>query len=252
MNIVSHGSLGDQVMLTGLPEALLQLTGESSKIIGQVKSELWLHNPYIIKEDAGREFSYSFNTKSDYMIYYPVRIFYEMTGMIVDRFLVQPNLYRNITKIPKRIVVNDQAGWPTRRGYPYFNDLCKSLKDLGYEICYLRHNGFRDCNGNFSERVITNYSYTAFDTSLEDAINRIGEAEFYIGYDSGYSQLAGALKTKYVLISGSVAPINTAHDSCIYTVNICPHCGLENCEKKCLEFSYNFNHLVLERIVNGT
>jgi len=237
MRINVHGSLGDQIMLTGIPELYYKLYNEKVSLAGDIKPELWKYNPYV-EDRHGDDFSYAFNaTEKDYMIYYPVRIFNDMTHRTVDRKHLQPNFYREYIKKPGTIVVNDQAGWPSRRGYIYFDALCKELINSGFTVIYSRNESSLDCFGKSSEKVIHSFSEQRHNLSLDSMINLVGSAEFYIGYDSGMAQVAGATKTKYVLLSSSVPPINTAHDSCIYYLdNInCRRCVATTCNKQCFE-----------------
>jgi len=245
MIIKAHGSLGDEVMLTGLPEAYNKITGQFIGITTN-RHYLWENNPYI-KDSSREEFSYAFNVyPKDYLIYYPIRLFFDLTGFIVDRNLVQPNLYKpRVENNEKIIVVNDEAGWPSRRGYPYFNTLCKDLKDLGYAIYYTRGNTL-DCMGHQSEKTITNYTYNdnGGTPNLVQVIDLLQRAAFYIGYDSGLAQLAGALKVPYVLLSLAIPPINTAHNSCIYALDTCKH----DCQEHSKYLHVDKNREIVERI----
>lgn len=241
-----HGSLGDQVMLTGIPEAYYKLTGEKTYIKGG-RHELWDSNPYITGSPEGREFSYAFNEyPKDYMIYYPVRIFYDLTGKIVDRNFVHPNLYRSWERSISAVVINDQAGWPSRTGYRFFEDLVLQFKMFGYSITYVRNDSFANCHGQTMPRQIQSYDQLLLDIPLSNLIEVIGRAGLYVGYNSGLSQLAGALNTPYVMLDGSVPPINTAHNSCIYTPEIkdCRRCVSESCEAMCLASLENINEQI--------
>ncbi len=249
MIIHPHGSLGDQIMLTGLPEAYYKLFGELTFVEGG-REDLWKYNPYITKERFGKEFSYSFNSyPKDYMIYYPIRVFYDLTGVICSRNFVHPNLYWPSVK-NNNCVVNDQAGWPSRTGYKYLDDLIKDIKKEGFHITYVRNENFRDCFGNCPKKQLTIFDTVLTDMSLSDMITTISNAALYVGYNSGLSQIAGATNTKYVLLDGPVPPINTAHNSCIFATDMlsCRRCVLEDCINNCLQNSENFNDSILDVI----
>lgn len=247
-----NGSLGDHVMATGIPEAYFEIYKEPTFVETEFKI-LFKNNPYITDNffNVTKEYSLKFNEyPKDYMIYYPVRIFYDITGIIADRNLVRPRLYKKRTYLPqKTAIVNDQAGWPSRVGYKYFNDLVIKLKANNFVVWYIRNQKSLNCFGQPSPEVITDYTHKAFNIPLEELIDRLSECDLYIGYDSGVSQLAGALDVPYVMLSGSVPPINTAHNSCIYTLDLlCDRCCKELCEKSCLSYSENKNDEIIEII----
>lgn len=234
-----HCSMGDRLMCTGIPEAYHTLFGEKIHVSGIRYPEFWRYNPYITKTAVGHPFSPPLNTEKDYMIYYPVRIFHDMTDYIVDRDLVQPNIYTTSPRIKDRIIVNDQAGWPSRRGYPYFSRLASELMDLGYEVVYVHNAGYRDCYGQSSPQQISRYSWHVSNQPMAELIDLIASAQAYVGYDSGIAQLAGATQTPYVLLSSSIPPINTAHNSCIYTTDTgCRRCCATDCDEGCFRYDY--------------
>lgn len=253
MNLKLHGPMGDHLVLTGIPEAYYRIFGEKTYVPHQYASEFWKDNPFISKKPLGQTYSIAFNSgPKDYMIYYPVRVFYDISGYIVDRSLVQPNLYLPRTPLDGFILINDQAGWPSRKGYPHFNALCRSLMDHGWRVVYLRNEGYRDCIGQESPRQITNFLQEIRNPSISHMISAVRSCQFYIGYDSGISQLAGALKIPYVMLSGSVPPINTAHDTCIYALKLptCKRCFTDTCHEGCIKGAGNENGAILEAI-NG-
>ncbi len=253
MRLKLHGSLGDFVMGTGLPEAYYKLFGKAVHIVTERFRELWADNPYITADPSGPEHSIKFNSdKYDYMIYYPVRLFFEMTGRIVDRSIVHPRIYRSFERERRKIVMSDQAGWPTRRGYPFLNDLAVTLLSHGYEVVYMRNDNFRDCIGEVNVRQIDKFSREVQNPSNADMIRELGSAHIYIGYDSGYCQIAGALGTKSVMLSSSVPPINSAHDFCIYIAKECSgYCCAEKCEKMCLRSARNINEEIITAVLDS-
>lgn len=249
MIIHSHGSLGDQIMLTGIPEAYYNLFGEKSYIDGG-RTEIWENNPFTTTERVGKDFNYGFNAyPKDYMIYYPIRIFYDLTGYISNRDFVHPNLYKSFNR-DHICVVNDQAGWPSRVNYVYFEELVQQIKSLGYVITYIRNDNFRDCCGNCPTQQIFTYDHILKDIPLKNLIEVIGSCELYIGYNSGPAQIAGALNTPYIQFDGPIPPINTVHNSCILAPNIthCRRCIMEQCENHCLARLENINDFIIQTI----
>lgn len=242
------GSLGDRVIMTGIPEAYFKTFGEKTKIRNKLSDLFWNNNPYITEETIGKDCYFNPNTVDTYQFYYPQRVFKDITGVDVDRTLVQPNLYIPRKTISRLVIMNDQAGWPSRRGYRYFTNLSKRLMEDGYTVAYLRNNGFRDCVNKVSAGQIWNYSYMLENLSLPELITKMSEADFYIGYDSGISTLAGALKIPYITFYGSIPAINTMHNTCIYAIDECDHCCADQCNKNCLTLYEDKTDKVMERI----
>ncbi len=253
MIIKVHGSLGDQIMLTGLPKAYHKLFGEKSHIVGG-RQEIWDGNPYITNKPIGETFSYTFNSyPKDYMVYYPIRLFYDMCGVIADRNFVHPAIYKKKKNSDfKLIVINDQAGWPSRVGYPFFDDLVyKLIEEFDIPVHYVRNERFRDCMGRCPAKEVKNSStIMQEDVALSDLIDLINDAALYIGYNSGLSHIAGALNTPYIQFDGPIPPINTVHNSCIYVPNIlaCRRCVSEVCNEACLVNMSNINDEIIKVI----
>lgn len=247
-----HSSMGDHVILTGIPEAFYKLFGEKTHVPNKYSDLFWEHNPYVTDKPTGDRFGLHLNASAkDYMIYYPVRVFYDLTQYIVDRSAVQPNLYMSRTVDENLVIVSDQAGWPNRRGYPFLNDLVLKLQGLGFYVMYIRSDGYKDCFGQHSPRQLTVFDNELQSPIIGHLIDAMRRAAFYIGYDSGIAQIAGALKIPYVLLAGSVPPINTAHDTCIYAMDIrCKRCADPNCGSNCLSLATNCNEKIIEAIKN--
>lgn len=251
-----HGNLGDQVMFTGIPEAFYERFGEKTYISGEAcRKELFETNPYLLDQPIGKKLSFGIQNK-DHEIYYPVKIFRDIseqfTGApwILDREKVAPNLYRTpVRRNANLVVVNDQAGWPSRTGYPYFNDLSVMLLKKGFTVNYLYNNNFHDCNGNVSQESIYDFSYRSGNESLSELIEKLSICFLYIGYESGIMHLAGALGTPCVYITGSVPSIS-APDSCIFITKLdhCRKCHQENCPNMCLHSAHNQNDAICSAI----
>lgn len=250
MKLYLWGSLGDHVIMTGIPEAYFKTFGEKTKIIDKGSDIFWNRNPYITEENIGKDCHFAPNNPDTYQFYYPQRVFKEITGIDIDRKYVQPNLYIPRKTVPKLVVMNDQAGWPSRRGYKYFTNLSRKLMENSYTVAYLRNSGFKDCTNKISAGQIWQYSYILEDLSRPDLVTRMSEAAFYIGYDSGISALAGALKIPYITFYGSIPAINTVHDTCIYAIDECDHCCTDQCNKNCLTLYEDKTDEIMERIEN--
>lgn len=238
-------------MATGLPYAYYTCFGEKVNVVNPRNPEFWSSNPYVTTEVKGHVWNLTHNARRDYMIYYPVRLFYDMTGLIVNRDLVQPNIYKERNNVHESVIlVSDQAGWPSRRGYPHYNALLEELKD--YDIWYIRSTTFRDCFGTLNERTLTRFDRIIENPSIPDLIKIMGEVGFYIGYESGYCSLAGAMGVPYVCLTASVPPINVAHNSCIYALDICSgYCCAEKCDKMCLQSAPNKNEDIIGEITKA-
>jgi len=242
-----QGSLGDSVLLTGIPEAYFKLTGEKTFVMTRFPV-LFENNPYITTEKSGKKFTNPLNSSlMEFMIYYPVLVYWKLFGVVLNREQVHPNLYLDVERENDLVLVNDQAGWPSRRGYPYFGELVDELsKD--YRIMYMISNNYRDCVGKTPAKTVTSFDYLSTDQTVKDIINQMAKSSLYIGYDSGYSTIANATKTPYVYLAGSVPPVSTLGDTCIYSLTSCKRCAVDTCQNRCLENTPNVNGEILKRI----
>jgi ADP-heptose:LPS heptosyltransferase len=112
----------------------------------------------------------------------------------------------------------------------------------------MHSNDFRDCNGVVSNQQITNYHHKLEDPSIERIVDEMSRASLYIGYDSGYAMIANAMKVPYVYLSGACPPIACCGDTCIYALEVCPHCCKDSCEKMCLSHAPNKNDEIRKAI----
>lgn len=245
-NLVLKGSLGDHVCYTGLPEALFKNWERHPKATVITKyPELFTHNKFVKKVEYeyspqyANELGIPFEIESwHWLVYRPVRAYYQITGNIIDRNEVQPNLYLPRKTKLGHIVMADQAGWPTRRRGPGGNldKLAIRLLDLGYHVTVIHNPNYTDCFGNKVPREIEHYNLSVNDNYVS-IIQILQEAQYFIGYDSGIAHLAGALKIPSILLAGSVPPIVFTHNSAIKVFDTCDkHCHSEKCsyELPCL------------------
>lgn len=255
--LILKGSLGDHVAYTGLPEALYKHGNIKIEVVSKF-TELFKYNPFVqrVLSDIDRPTN-SFHLQQfeeewqDYLIYRPVRVYYQITGKIIDRNEVQPNLYIPRDMKHKYIVMADQTGWPSRRGYKYFDELAIRLLDLGYHIIVIHNPEYKNCFGNLVPREIQHYNIS---TRVEYSIliNIINKAQYFIGYDSGIANLAGALKIPSIIFAGSVPPIVFRHNSCIKIYDTCEkHCHSERCNIGCLSTFLNVNTEIIKIIEKG-
>jgi ADP-heptose:LPS heptosyltransferase len=240
-------SLGDHALYTGIPEAFYQLTGEKLNVISQY-IELWQNNPFVDLNAPGPEYELRLaSSENDWQEYPPARVFRELTGKTIASEKVSPNMYYPRMPVENHIVVNVQAGWPSRRGYAHFRSLVESLMSMEYVITLVHASGYRDCFGDASPVTVPYDSFVESPT-LERVIRILQSAAFYIGYDSGYAQIAAALKIPYVVLLGATPFTIVAHPSCIYHLEICEHCHTESCAKRCLENAPNKNDEIIKAI----
>lgn len=244
-----HSSLGDQLLLTGLPEAYYRICHEKMNVVPTRLPSAWRDNPYVDPHAGGPEFSPRPNVDPrDFLIYTPVRVFYEMTGIIVDRKVVHPRIYRPRMVQHRIVLVNDQAGWPSRWGYPYLNELVDSLHYRGWTVHYIRHDGFRNCLGRITPPQIQSYDLKISGGDDATLMSAMSYAALYIGYDSGLAVLASAWGVPSVIFFGAVPPVTTAGDNCIYAAEVCGHCLRDSCDKGCLLSAESENEEILAEI----
>ena len=268
MQLILKGSLGDHVCYTGLPEALYKHNHgkdpEKTEVITKYP-KLFEHNPYVSNVLNGINhptdllspyFEIPYETELwHWLVYRPVRAYYQLTGNIIDRNEVQPNLYLLRKTKLGHIVIADQAGWPTRRRGPGGNldKLAIRLLDLGYHVTVIHNPNYTDCFGNKVPREIEHYNLSVNDNYIS-IIQFLQEAQYFIGYDSGIAHLAGALKVPSILLAGSVPPIVFAHNSAIKIFDTCgKHCHSEKCnyELPCLWTSPDTDWEIADIIEKG-
>jgi hypothetical protein len=248
--LVVHGNLGDHACYTGIPFGYWRHFGRKLVVCSDRRDFdcLWANNPFCELADVPADRTYSvrfeeFGATDDWLVYRPQRVLLEMTGVLADPDDVDPALYYDRAPIEKRLVVCDQAHWECRRGYPYLNDLLKELRDMGWEVIYVR-------NTEVSERQI--YCETSMiRVGLRETIEILGTASLFIGYDSGMAHLAAGMKVPSVLLSAATPPIVFRHRSCLYCLEACAHCCTDNCPKRCLSSCGNQNASILQVITGA-
>jgi ADP-heptose:LPS heptosyltransferase len=234
MQLMLHGSLGDHAILTGLPEAIFELTGEKTALPNKREDLLWALNPYVDDNAGGLAVTPASNSGKDYGIYYPARVIYDLLGKHVHASKVQPNLYLPRLS-PDYVVLNDQAGWPSRRGYKFWNELARALQKMGYTVVYLHNPNFADCCNMVSAPTVFEANYFVDDFRIGTLIPILRHAIAYIGYESGLTHVAAGLKVPHGTFIGAVPPINVVHECNLFHVAACEtFCCSDNCEKQCL------------------
>lgn len=232
------GSLGDHVVYTGIPEAFYKKFGYKL-FVDSSYPLLWESNPYISKERLDPIFNIEYEqSESEWNTYKPRRVFMQMTGIdpAIECLEVSPKLYRIKQTEKNLIIVNDEAGWPSRRGFAHWPLLLNELRLRGFKIVLLKTANYRDCVGQYMEEAITIFDEQINNPTLETVINWISRARWYIGYESAYAHIAGALHVDYVLFLGSLPEITSRHPSCKLVLNNCiSPCHRELCEKQCLK-----------------
>ena len=258
--LIPKGSLGDHVCYTGLPKVLKFHFGKD--IIVQTKyPKLFDYNPYVSRvilpnesrpEDVTGSFEIPYETQEwQWLVYKPIRAYYQLTGKIIDRKEVQPKIYFPLDSRLGYITIADQAGWKTRRGYSFLDNLANQLLDNGYHITVIHDPNYTDYNGNRSEREVNHYNVSVKE-DYSTLIRIIAESRYFIGYDSGPAHIAQALGIPSIIFTGSVPPINVIHDAAIKVYDTCErHCNKENCEYNCLSNYKNVNDEIIDIIKKG-
>lgn len=238
-----HWSLGDHACYSGIFEAYYRRFGEHLGLLGEGKfSALWKTNPFVTTKPSGESYRLRverIGDKTDWTMYRPQRIFEEMTGVLPSREEVQPKLYRDRKPVKGRVAVCDEAGWPNRRGYAYFNNLVNELnKDC--ETYLIRNIGIGPRQIGCAKHEIR--------LSLDETIDFLATTEVYIGYDSGLAHLAAGVGTPYVMFNSATPPVVVKHDKCILALEACDHCCSDCCNNHCLQNFPDHNSQIIEEI----
>lgn len=257
MNLYLNGGLGDHVIQSGIPEAYYKLYGERTYIPNRKHPILFQNNPYLSDIPLGINNILNSERGNDNEVYYPVRVFRDITGVEIKKEEVLPNLYIEKEIQSDLCIVNDQAGWPTRWGYPYLQDLITDLMNMGWRMIYLRNDRFVDCNGTHSPRQISNVKPqdVYLDVPMETVVDLIKRAGLFVGYDSGLYQLSAALRVNSLLVAGSVNYVRAESPTSACVINTCrSKCHLENCTQMCIRNTTKYSNEVLEvcrGVLNG-
>lgn len=257
-------ALGDHVCFTGIPEAYFKATGIKLSVRAwswlpnsKTMQPVWENHPYAtwdapakswykMTKDFNPDRAYEWNT-----VYKPVCIFKELTGKFISPDEVRPRLYYPRQRVKKRLIVNDEAGHPFRRGYPYMNALIASLKQDGWEIVILR-NGIKsiiDAKATLSSVEIWGQYDVAQFTNIRDTLLFMGTAHAYIGYESGLAHVAGAYNIPYGIFAAANGVENNRHPSCIFGICACAApCMAHVCHKRCMPQLPNYNDMIIEKL----
>lgn len=98
------------------------------------------------------------------------------------------------------------------------------LKQRGYRVLCVDREGFTGKNGTFTYMPPNAEDFTG-NRPLQERIDLIKDADFFIGLSSGLSWLAWGCRIPVVLISGFTAPWNEFHTPYrIFNPNVCHSC----------------------------
>lgn len=98
-----------------------------------------------------------------------------------------------------------------------WNILCKMLRKEGLTpVCIDQYESF-GIKGNYN--LVPSSSVKRLDNSIEDSMNYIYHAEFFIGVSSGLSWIAHSMGKKVVMISGVTQPWNEFQEDCLRIIN---------------------------------
>jgi hypothetical protein len=257
-------ALGDNVCYTGVPTAYFNTTGNKLAVrsVGldarsSQMAAVWHNNPHVLWEGtATRWFKYPlvFSKDEAYLwnsVYKPMWLYQALTKKSINPDSVRPKLFYSIKRVKKRLIVNDEAGQPIRRGYPHMDMLVKELKRSGWDIVVLR-NGVKRLQEKHNE-LSGHEVYGIYDAAqcpdAKTTIEFMSTAHAYLGYESGLAHVAGALNIPYVMFSAvSNAEINR-HPSCIFAVCPCASpCMNMSCQKACMQKLPNYNDLIVNKL----
>lgn len=105
-----------------------------------------------------------------------------------------------------------------------WNILCKMLRKEGLTpICVDQYESF-GIKGNFN--LVPTTAVRRLDNKIQETINYIYHAEFFVGISSGLAWIAHALGKKVVMISGITEPWNEFSEDCLRIINqeVCHGC----------------------------
>lgn len=245
--LVLHGNLGDHAAFTGVPYAYWKSIGRRL-FLWTDRPEfrcLWERNQYceLVETPVGKTYSVRFEDYGDFedwKRYRPQRIYAELTGLEAAKEDVSPALNYERAPVDRRIVVCDQATWPNRRGYRYLDALLAQLRDLGWEVIYLR-------NTEVSERQVF-CEHVMLKLNLPQTIQFMTTASLFIGYDSGLAHIAAGLRIPSVQFAAATPPEVFKHNNCIYCLEACSHCCTDQCSGCCLSSCLDQNAEILSHI----
>lgn len=242
-----HGSLGDHACYTGLPELYYKKYGKKLGIISE-QQDLWKNNQFcelnVVSSDVCTLRYERCGDLSDWKLYRPYRIFCELTGEEHPELTKEdlcPNLYYEKRNKQKQIVICDEAGWESRRGYSFMNELVEELKYvLGIHIIYHRHK-------NYGPRQIN--CIEPQNLSLEHLFYYLSISLCYIGYDSGLMHIAAGVNTPQIIFFGGTPSEIIAHSNTLLCLNGCQNpCTIENCSNQCLKNYENVNNIIIQTV----
>lgn len=238
-------TMGDNAAFTGLPEAYHTLTGKKLAVscASNAYTYLWERNPFV--EYQATRSNKCLLTPPEAMgkliysqTYKPVYFYGQLTGRCATAHTLQPNLYLDRTPVPRRLIVCDEAGWPNRRGYPFFKNVVEGMIADGWDVVHLIgrtkvwHYGHEYPWTNELESLRLD---TAQLTNCKDVVDFMATASAFIGYESGLAHVAGALRVPYAFFAGGTSVSANRHPSCVFAVDGCFNvCLLHACSNHCI------------------
>ena len=105
-----------------------------------------------------------------------------------------------------------------------WNILCKMLRKEGLTpVCVDQYESF-GIPGNFN--LVPTSAVRRLDNKIQDTMNYIHHAEFFIGISSGLAWVAHAMGKQVVMISGITEPWNEFEEDCLRIINreVCHGC----------------------------
>jgi hypothetical protein len=257
-------ALGDNVCYTGVPTAYFNATGTKLAVrsVGldtrsSQMAAVWHNNPHVSwGGDATNWLKYPlvFSKNDAYLwstVYKPLWLYHALTKKTVSPDDVRPKLFYPRKQVKKRLIVNDEAGQPIRRGYPYMDALIKSLHASGWDVVVMR-NGVKRLQEKTD--ALSGYEiYGPYDRAqcadVKTTIEFMATAHAYIGYESGLAHVAGALNIPYAMFSTVAGAEINRHPSCVFAVCPCTMpCMNMSCQKACMQQLPNYNDLIVTKL----
>jgi ADP-heptose:LPS heptosyltransferase len=257
-------ALGDNVCYTGVPTAYFKVTGNKLAVRSEGldtreshMAAVWQNNPHVSWQGTAKRWlrhPLVFSKNEAYLwgtTYKPLWLYQTLTKKTVSPDDVRPKLFYLRNQIKKRLIVNDEAGQPIRRGYPHMDALIKSLHARGWDIVVLR-NGVKRIQEKTD--ALSGYEiHGPYDRAqyadVKTTIEFMATAHAYIGYESGLAHVAGALNIPYVMFSTVAGAEINRHPSCVFAVCACPTpCMNMSCQKACMQKLPNYNDLIVTKL----
>lgn len=211
MRLILHGSLGDEVAVTGLVRALRRQRPRERLTVDVRRPELFAGNPHLVggSEDDGVTVHLPLGGDG---VHHLVDAYGAACGIVVDDttpelFLTEDeHAWADSLLLPAgTIAVDIWSGWPSRR-WPFvrFMALVDALVLAGHQVVEVGAT-VPDCAGATRSGPLPNVSRSFLDrASIRQTAALLTRCALFVGNDSGLAHLAAAVGTPSVVIFGPV------------------------------------------------